>query len=71
MRDMNAATHFLNGMDLSNNHLTPGQQAVYAAIARDSIAENAVDVARHVLRDIDPTARMLPEERLCFAKAAR
>jgi hypothetical protein len=71
MRDMNAATHFLNGMDLSNNHLTPGQQAVYAAIARDSSAENAADVARQVLRDIDPTARMLPEERLCFAKAAR
>lgn len=71
MSDMAMATQYLNGMDLSNNHLTPGQQAVYAAIARDSTAENAVDVARQVLRDIDPTARMLPEERQCFAKAAR
>lgn len=71
LRNMEAATHYINGMDLSNNNLTPGQQAVYAAIARDSTAENAEDVARQVLHDIDPAARMLPEERLCFAKAAR
>jgi tetratricopeptide (TPR) repeat protein len=71
MSDMKTATQYLNGMDLSNNHLTAGQQAVFAAIARDSTAENAIDVARQVLRDIDPAARMLPEERLCFTKAAR
>lgn len=71
LRDMETATQYLNGMDLSNNNLTPGQQAVYAAIARDSTAENAAEVAKQVLRDIDPAARMLPEERLCFAKAGR
>ncbi|MES2593823.1 MAG: hypothetical protein V4662_00725 [Verrucomicrobiota bacterium] len=71
LRDMNTATLFLNEMDLSNNHLTPGQQAVYAAIARDSAAENASEVAKLVLKDIDPRARMLPEERACFSKAAR
>ncbi|GEP45350.1 hypothetical protein [Brevifollis gellanilyticus] len=71
LKDMNTATLFLNEMDLSNNHLTPGQQAVYAAIARDSTAENASDVAKIVLKDIDPRARMLPEERACYTKAAR
>lgn len=71
LKDMNTATLFLNDMDLSNNHLTPGQQAVYAAIARDSAAENASEVAKTVLKDIDPRARMLPEERACFSKAAR
>jgi len=71
LKDMLTATYFLNEMDLSNNNLTPGQQAVYAAIARDSVADNAADVARRVIRDIDPRARMLPEERSCFTRAVR
>ena len=71
LKDMSTAMLFLNDMDLGNNHLTPGQQAVYAAIARDSAAENAAEVAKAVLKDIDPRARMLPEERMMFSKAAR
>lgn len=64
----NVARH-LNEMDLTR--LTPGQQAVFAAIARDSDVDNAREVALMVLRDIDPKARMLPEERACFNKAGR
>jgi hypothetical protein len=71
LKDMPTATFFLNDMDLGNNNLTPGQQAVYAAIARDSAADNAADVARRVIGDIDPRSRMLPEERDCFTRAVR
>jgi hypothetical protein len=56
-------------MDL--RHLTPGQQAVFAAIARDSSVENAKSAAHEVVLNIDPKARMLPEERSCFTRAIR
>ena len=71
LKDLRTATIFLNDMDLTGGHLTPGQQAVYAAIAKESVAENAAEVARIVLKDIDPKARMLPEERACFNRAAQ
>lgn len=69
LKDFAHATALLDQMDME--HLSPGQQAVYAAIARDSDVENARDTAMLVLRDIDPKARMLPEERACFTRASR
>lgn len=69
IHDFNTAVNYLNGMDL--RHLTPGQQAVFAAIARDSSVDNAKDAAHEVVIHIDPKSRMLPEERACFNKAIR
>lgn len=67
--DARAATAFLQNMDL--RHLSPGQQAVFAAIARDSGVDNAEDAARTVIRGIPAQARMLPEERALLARAGR
>jgi thioredoxin-like negative regulator of GroEL len=69
LKDLNSAFGYLNNMDL--RHLTPGQQAVFAAIARDSGVANAKDAAKEVVIHIDPKARMLPEERACFSRALR
>jgi predicted Zn-dependent protease len=69
LQDFVKAVAHLDGMDL--RHLTPGQQAVFAAIARDSNVENAKSAAHEVVINIDPKARMLPEERSCFTKAIR
>lgn len=69
MKDMQAATNFLQDMDL--RHLTAGQQAVFAAIARESGTDNAAQAARLVIGSIDPKATMLPEERNAFARAGR
>jgi tetratricopeptide (TPR) repeat protein len=69
LQDFEKAVAHLEGMDL--RHLTPGQQAVFAAIARDSSVENAKSAAHEVVLNIDPKARMLPEERSCFTRAIR
>jgi hypothetical protein len=69
LQDFEKAVAHLDGMDL--RHLTPGQQAVFAAIARDSSVENAKSAAHEVVINIDPKARMLPEERSCFTRAIR
>ena len=69
LQDFDKAVSLLEGMDL--RYLTPGQQAVFAAIARDSRVDNAKSAAHEVVTNIDPKARMLPEERSCFTKAMR
>ncbi|MCX6858250.1 MAG: hypothetical protein NTV80_25495, partial [Verrucomicrobia bacterium] len=69
LHDLETAVNHLEGMDL--RRLTPGQQAVFAAIARDSSVDNAKSAAHEVVIHIDPKARMLPEERVCFTKALR
>jgi hypothetical protein len=69
LMDLRAATEHLQNMDLGA--LSPGQQAVFAAIARDSGTNNARQAALSVIRNIDPKASMLPEERACIAYAER
>lgn len=69
LKDFTAAAENLQKMDLRN--LTPGQRAVFAAIARDSGLQNAREAAMSVIQEIPPQARMLPEERDCFAHAGR
>ncbi len=69
MMDSATATGFLQNMEL--RELSPGQRAVFAAIARDSGTTNAEQAARSVVNEIDPKAKMLPEERACLAKATR
>jgi hypothetical protein len=69
LQDMDSAVRFLVDMDLER--LTPGQKAVLAAITRDCSVDNAKEAARVALSDIDPKAKMLPEERVCFTKASR
>ncbi len=69
LHDMDSAVRFLVDMDLER--LTAGQKAVLAAITRDCSVDNAKEAARVALSDIDPKAKMLPEERVCFTKASR
>lgn len=69
MGDVGNAIGYLVDMDVAS--LSNGQRAVLAAIARDCDVENAKEAATLALREVDPKARMLPEERICFAKAAR
>ncbi|MDZ4289790.1 MAG: hypothetical protein U0984_17635, partial [Prosthecobacter sp.] len=69
LKDLKGATTYLQKMEL--NHLTPGLQAVFAAIARDSDTNTAREAAIAVLQKLDSKARMLPEERALFEKAAR
>jgi len=69
LKDNTNAAQNINNMDLRN--LTPGQRAVFAAIARDSNLDNAAEAAHQVLVEIDPKSQMLPEERACFTKASR
>ncbi|TDU72934.1 hypothetical protein EI77_01400 [Prosthecobacter fusiformis] len=69
LMDFKAATPFLQDMDVSQ--LSSGQKAIYAAIARDSGANNAEQAARDVVNTIEAQARMLPEERVCMVKATR
>jgi hypothetical protein len=69
LKDMAAATQYLQQMDLSR--LSQSQQIIFAAIARDSPVTNARDVAMTALRGVDPKLRMLPEERALFERAAR
>lgn len=64
LQDIQQAVSYLQYMDL--NHLTQGQQAVFASIARSGgFREDAVDV----IKKINPKARMLPEEKRCFERA--
>lgn len=67
--DLATAANYLEQTDAAG--LTPGQKAVYAAIIRERGTQEAVDTARAVLRTIPPVAKMLPEERACFAKASK
>lgn len=71
IKDMNGAIQLLSKINPEDPGLTPGQRAVIAAIAREIPASNAVDAARGVLRSIDPKARMMPEEKMCFIRAAQ
>jgi tetratricopeptide (TPR) repeat protein len=67
--DTASAVKYIADMDLI--HLTAGQKAVLAAIARDCDVTNAKEAAWSALQEIDPKAKMLPEERACYAKAGR
>lgn len=67
--DVGNALGYLVDMDVSK--LSQGQRAVLAAIARDCDVENAKEAARQALNEVDPKAKMLPEERACYAKARR
>jgi hypothetical protein len=67
--DSKQATEFLQNMELGQ--LTPGQQAVFAAIARDSGATNAGKAVSAVLTSIEGKARLLPEERALLERAAQ
>ncbi|MEN3940593.1 hypothetical protein WJU23_04805 [Prosthecobacter sp. SYSU 5D2] len=69
LMDYNAATPLLQNMDISR--LSAGQKAMFAAIARDSVADNAAQAARDVINSIEARARMLPEERASLARASR
>lgn len=69
LKDFKGATEHLQHMDL--NPLSAGQRAIFAAIARDSGTNNAVEAARTVIQSIDAQAHMLPEERACLARATR
>ncbi len=60
--DIQQAVSYLQYMDL--NPLTEGQRAVFAAIANSG---GFHDEAVGVIKDIDPKAVMLPEERRCYA----
>lgn len=51
--------------------LSAGQKAVFAALARESRADNAQAAARQVIDSIDPKASMLPEERAALERAYR
>lgn len=67
--DVVSALGYLVDMDVGS--LSNGQRAVLAAIARDCNVENAKEAAMIALREVDPKARMLPEERSCYTKAGR
>ena len=69
LKDSKTAAEYLQHMEL--NHLTAGQQVIFAVIARDTDTSNARDAAVSVLRTIDPKARMLPEERVLLERARR
>jgi len=64
LQDIQQAVSYLQYMDL--NRLTQGQQAVFASIARSG---GFREEAAGVIKDIDPKAHMLSEEKRCFEKA--
>lgn len=64
LQDIQQAVSYLQYMDL--NRLTQGQQAVFASIARSG---GFREEAAGVIKDINPKARMLPEEKRCFERA--
>jgi tetratricopeptide (TPR) repeat protein len=69
LMDFKAATPHLQNMDISR--LSAGQKAMFAAIARDSVTDNAAQAARDVINSIEGQSRMLPEERAGLARATR
>lgn len=71
LKDMASTLGLLGKLNPEDPGLTPGQRAVIAAIARETPANNAAEAARSVLRNIDPKARMMPEEKTCFIRAAQ
>ncbi|MBV6500038.1 MAG: hypothetical protein CJBNEKGG_02505 [Prosthecobacter sp.] len=71
IKDMAGTLKLLGQINPEDPGLTPGQRAVIAAIARETPANNAAEAARSVLRNIDPKARMMPEEKMCFIRAAQ
>ncbi len=69
LKDFPTATRYLQNMDL--RRLSPGQQAVFAALARDTGMDNARAAALSVIQEIPPQAPLLPEERAFFSRAGR
>jgi hypothetical protein len=64
LQDIQQAVSYLQYMDL--NHLSEGQQAVFASIARSG---GFREEATSVIKKINPKAHMLPEEKRCFERA--
>jgi hypothetical protein len=71
LRDQAAVLAALSEIDPTSSALSQGERAVIAAMARSTSANNAAQVAHDLLRTIEPSARMMPEERACLELASR